>query len=529
MELPRLIDSLTDPAAYPEPPERVEVRHTHISAVYLVGDLVYKIKKPVNYGFVDFSTLAKRRHYCDEEVRLNQRLAPRVYLGVVPVSRSAAGLKVEGEGEVVEWAVKMRRLPDEATLQNLLPQGEIGAEVLEQLARRIVAFHAQAEAGPHIAAYARFAVVANNARENFQQSADQIGATLSHAVFQRAQLLTEEALERHRALIERRADRNVPRDTHGDLRLGHVYYFPNRQPPDDLVVIDCIEFNERFRFADPVSDMAFLYMGLIYQGRRDLAEAFAGAYFSASGDAEGRALLPLYTSYRAAIRGKVESIKLARPELSADELALARLKAKGSWLLALGELEAPSRRPCLILIGGLPGAGKSTLARALADRGNFRVIRSDLVRKQLAGLPHTDQARQPFGGGIYSQEWTERTYAECLRQAKELLFEGACVVVDANFRDEAQRVGFLDSATRWGVPGLFLCCVAPSEVVRSRLANRREDASDADWLVYRQAKKTWSEPGWLTRSRLHAIDAGGSIEQSLRQALGVLRQQRLLG
>ena len=173
----------------------------------------------------------------------------------------------------------------------------------------------------------------------------------------------------------------MPRDTHGDLHLDHVYLFPDRAPPADLVIIDCIEFNERFRFADPVADMAFLVMDLAFHGRRDLARAFADAYFRASGDEEGRALLPFYTAYRAAVRGKVEGMELAEREVPEAERAAALVRARAHWLLALGELEEPGRRPCLVLVGGLPGTGKSTLARGLAEQAGFTVIRSDLVRR----------------------------------------------------------------------------------------------------------------------------------------------------
>jgi aminoglycoside phosphotransferase family enzyme/predicted kinase len=528
MELARLIDGLSDPAAYPGPVGAVEVRQTHISAVFLVGDYVYKIKKSVNYGFVDFDTLAKRRHYCDEEVRLNRRLAPDVYLGVVPVTRRDTQLELEGNGEVVEWAVKMRRLPEEATLQNWLQQGKVGDEVIGRLARRIAAFHAQAESGERIATYGRFPVVAKNARENFEHSAVQVGTTVSKSVFQRARTLTEEALALHQALIDRRAEHNIPRDTHGDLRLGHVYYFPNRDPPGDLVVIDCIEFNERFRFADPVSDMAFLYMGLVYQGRRDLADAFAKAYYSSSQDNEGRVLLPLYTSYRAAVRGKVEGLKLARPEMSESDRTVALSKAKGSWLVALGELEAPSRKPCLILVGGLPGTGKSTLANALAQPANFRVIRSDVVRKELAGVGGVE-CRSEFGQGIYTAEWTKLTYADCLRQAEELLFHGERVLVDANFREDNQRRMFLDAAIRWGVPTVFFLCETEPELLLIRLANRRGDASDADWSVYENAVTTWEELGPQTRSRLQTINTGEALASALHNTQSVLRKQGLYG
>jgi aminoglycoside phosphotransferase family enzyme/predicted kinase len=524
MELLHLIEALSDPAAYPGPVGEVEVRQTHISAVFLAGTHVYKIKKPVEFGFLDFGTLAKRLHYCEDEVRLNRRLAPDVYLGVVPVTRSRSGLRVEGDGEAVEWAVKMRRLPDEATLQSRLQREEVGVAVVEALARKVAAFHAEAESGPRVAAFGRFEVVAGNARENFEQSAVHVGTTVSNAVRARAQALTEGALTRHRPLIEERAERGVPRDTHGDLRLGHVYCFPDRKPPGDLVIIDCIEFNERLRFADPVADMAFLVMGLKLQGRRDLARAFTDAYFLASGDFEGRDLLPFYASYRAAVRGKVEGLKLARPEIAETDRSMALAKARGSWLLALGELEAPGRKPCLVLVGGLPGSGKSTLALALAERAGFRVIRSDLVRKELAGTSGREPRPAAFGEGIYTAEWTEQTYAECLRRAEGLLFEGNRVLVDANFRADAHRRTFLEAATRWGVPGVFLLCQAAPDVVRARLASRRNETSDADWAVYLKAAADWEEPGPLAKSMLRDIRIEGTQEQVLLQALEVLRQ-----
>ena len=225
LTLSELIAELSDPAAYPYSVDQVEVRQTHISAVFLAGDYVYKVKKPVDYGFLDFGTLDKRRHYCEEEVRLNRRLAPDVYLGVVPVTRRDEGLCFEGDGEPIEWAVKMRRLPDEATLQHRLRNNDVDVEVMRSLGRRIAEFHANADSGPSVAEYGRFDVVGSNARENFDQSVDQIDQTVSEPVFQRLASLTEDALTGHRELISSRAERGIPRDTHGDLRLDHVYIF----------------------------------------------------------------------------------------------------------------------------------------------------------------------------------------------------------------------------------------------------------------------------------------------------------------
>jgi predicted kinase len=301
-----------------------------------------------------------------------------------------------------------------------------------------------------------------------------------------------------------------------------------KAPPDDLVIIDCIEFNERFRFADPVADIAFLVMDLAFHGRRDLAGVFADAYFSASGDAEGRALLPFYTAYRAAVRGKVEGFELAEPEVPEAERAEALTRARAHWLLALGELETPGRRPCLVLVGGLPGTGKSTLTRALAERADLTLIRTDVVRKELAGLSPDEPARSPFGEGIYARAWTERTYRECLRRAEALLFEGQRVIVDASFGEERKREDFLGLAARLAVPALFLLCRADPGVSRHRLECRKADASDADWAVYQRAAERWGVVGPATQQSVREIQTDGTREHSLEQAVGLLRQTSLL-
>jgi aminoglycoside phosphotransferase family enzyme/predicted kinase len=523
MELNALIEALSQPAAYPHPVADVEVHQTHISIVWLAGPYAYKVKKPVEMGFLDFSTLDKRRHFCEEEVRLNRRLAPTVYLGVVPVTRNAAGVRLEGEGEVIEWAVKMERLPDHATLEQRLQRGEVTSALVISLARKIAGFHDHAESGPHIAAFGRFDVVAGNARENFDQSVSQVGSTISQAVFDRLRALTDETLIRHRSLIEARAERGLPRDTHGDLHLDHVYLFPDREPPDDLVIIDCIEFNERFRFADPVADTSFLAMDLLFHGRGDLAEVFSQSYLEAAGDQEGRALLPFYTAYRAAVRGKVEGFELLEKEVPAGERAAALARARAHWLLALGQLEEPGRKPCLVLVGGLPGTGKSTLARGLAAQGNLSLIRSDVVRKDLAGLSEETPASSRFGEGIYAPAWTARAYGECLHRADALLFEGKRVVVDATFAEEEKRRAFLDAAARLCVPAILFLCRAEPQTVRLRLEHRHCDVSDADWSVYLEAAERWEEPAPGTRLAVQEVTTNAPPEQTIAAASKSLR------
>lgn len=534
IDLAELIAGLSNPDAYPYCARDIEIRQTHISAVFLAGSFVYKVKKPVDYGFLDFGTLEKRRYYCDEEVRLNRRLAPDVYLGVVPVVRCGDQLCFEGDGAPVEWAVKMRRLPDDATLQYRLQRGDVSCEVMRELGARIADFHTGAERGPHVDKFGQFDVVAGNARENFEQSSRQIGSTVSQAVFARIESLTESALARHRSLIQSRAERGATRDTHGDLRLDHVYMFPDRSPPDNLIVIDCIEFAERFRFADPISDVAFLVMGLHLRNQRDLAREFLNAYLQTSGDEEGRTLVSFYTAYRAVVRGKVEGLKLSRSEMSDAARSTAMLKSRASWLLALDELESPQRRPCLLLVIGLPGTGKSTLAKELANCAHFEVVRSDVVRKDLwrklsvGDHDSTASERLTPRGGMYSDEWNQRTYAECWRQAEQMLFDGKRVIVDANFRVDSDRIRFLEAAQRMGLRCGILVCEAGEAIVRQRLSQRRGDASDADWSVYLRAAETCEPMSPVSKASASVVDTGGNLNDSLSTAMKLLQQWKLM-
>jgi aminoglycoside phosphotransferase family enzyme/predicted kinase len=523
MDTRSLIDLLTRPAAYSHPVERVIVHQTHISAVSLAGPFAYKVKKPVALGFLDFSTPELRRHFCKEEVRLNRRLAPHIYLGVVPITRDGERLQVDGTGEPIDWAVKMVRLPEGTSLLDRIIRGESLFNLIGRLAQFLADFHRRADAGPHIAAFGRFEVVAGNARENYSQCEPHVGTTLSRSVFDRLRALTEHALDQLHPLIESRAARGVPRDTHGDLHLDHVYLDPSRSPPDDLFAIDCIEFNERFRFADPVADLAFLIMDLKFRHCPGFVELLAAAYFEAANDLEGAALLPFYTAYRAAIRGKVEGFELAEPEVPARNKEAAVARARGHWLLALGELDEPARRPALVLVGGLPGTGKSTLAQRLAALGRFNVIRSDVIRKELAGLaPDT-----PGGQELYTPEWSDRTYAECLRRAERSLFDGQRIIVDATFREDARRRAFLDLAQGLCVPTVVFACEAHPEVVRDRLTTRTGDASDASWEVYCHQRAAWEPPSEVAASAIVTLLTNPGADP-LASATTALRQKGML-
>ena len=261
------------------------------------------------------------------------------------------------------------------------------------------------------------------------------------------------------------------------------------------MIIDSIEFNEAFRAGDPVADMAFLVMELIANDRRELADVFRDAYISASGDYQVRKLLNFYVAYRSMVRGKVNGVKAREAEIAAPDRARALGRAQAHWLVAEGALEAPGLRPCLVLSSGLPGTGKTTLARELSAAADFRMIRSDQVRKELAGVAGREASPCGFEDGIYSPEWTDRTYQACLERAEAELFEGRRVLVDATFGREGRRQSFLELAARKGVPGILLLCEANPAAVRSRLETRRHDLSDADWSIHQQAARSGNRRG----------------------------------
>lgn len=545
VDLDTIVRGLSDPEAYPHPVTELEVLHTHISVVFRTGDVVYKVKKPLDLGFLDFTTLERRRRFCREEVRLNRRLAPDVYLGVVPLTSDGESLRAgeaapPGEepdpgdtvpgapGRVVEYAVKMEQLPDDATLRRRLRDEGLTGHHVDTVGTRIADFHRRAESGPEISRFGRWEVVAGNARENFQQTIGHVGDTVSEPVHRRCRRLTERELERLHDLVEERARRHVPRDNHGDLHLDHVYLFPDRKPPRNLLVLDCIEFNDRFRYGDPMADLGFLYMDLCFEGRRDLADRLARAYFRERDGDEGRELLPFYTAYRAAVRAKVEGMASGDPDVPEEERRTARRKARAHWLLALGELAPADERPCLVLLGGLPGTGKTTLARGLARRAGFRVISSDRTRKELAGLAPDASASASFEEGIYRPEWSDRTYAECRESAARALFRGQRVLVDASFRQRERRSSFLELAREWAVPVLWLVCRADPETARERLESERAGASDADWDVYRRAADQWDEPEGRARRVLREVHTDGPRAETLTSALEHLRGVGLL-
>jgi aminoglycoside phosphotransferase family enzyme/predicted kinase len=567
VRLELLIAALRRRAAYPwlnqaEGAAEVEVIQTHISVVFLIEHEVFKIHKPVDFGFLDFTRLEDRHHDCIAEVEVNAELAPGVYRGVAAVVRRGAELVVERDpdvygrdpGAIVEWAVWMRRLPESATFLSQLERGQLGRPQLWTLAGTVANFYrdgaSRAAAHPELAQLGDLETVIENVRENFAQLdaiADEARAARQQPAIDRDLLTrlrdaTEAELANVRELIHARAEAGTIRDTHGDLRLEHVYSLGATEPSDawlvtdelldavgrrELLIIDRIEFNDRFRWSDPIADIAFLIMDLRARGAWQLARCFADDFIAASEDHEGAALLPFYAGYRATVRAKVDAMAAAEPELDRATRAKAQAKAGARARLALVELARPRNRPCLVMVAGLPGSGKSVLARGLRETGNFAWIRADEIRKRLAGLDPLQSARAEIGEGIYSKDWSDRTYAACLERAAEVCQAGGRALVDATFVDRERRETFVQAAIAWGVPTHLLVVTAPPELIRERLAARTGDPSDATWETYQAARARWS-PIDPMLCPTNPIDARGNPHEMLSEATRILGRVGLI-
>lgn len=482
---------MLSPQAYPHPAEEVELRQTHISYLLFAGDFVYKVKKPLDLGFLDFTTLEKRRHYCEEEVRLNRRLCDETYLAVVRIVAAAAGgVRIDAQGEVVDYAVLMRRLPDEGMMTPLLAAGNVTLEMVRRLAQRVAEFHASSERSAEIDRYGSLATVKGNWRENFEQTQPFIGRTISQRQFDEIQAFVERVTEGDGDLFQLRVGEGRARDCHGDLRADAVCF-----EGDDACIFDCIEFNERFRYSDVAADIAFLAMDLEDHGRQDLSDALMASYLGATLDSTLPLLLPFYKCYRAYVRGKVDGFQLDQPEVAAAQKAQATSGARRYFALAQRYAATATPRS-LIITAGVTGSGKSTLAHGLAARLGAFFLSSDVVRKQLAGFQPIERRIEPIDQGTYSPRMTERTYQTLLDEARGWLERGKPVILDASYLRRSDREEAVRLARDIGALFLAVECQADEALIRERLARRRgEDraVSDGRWEVY-EAQQQRREP-----------------------------------
>jgi uncharacterized protein len=473
-----------------------EIKETHAGVVLLLGDHAYKLKKPVDFGFLDFTDRERRRAACQEEVELNRRLAPDVYEGVADV--------LDPEGRPCEHLVVMRRMPHERRLSTLIRTGTPVEPHLRQIARMIASMHSRARHGPEIDRQGS----REGIRARWTASFDQVRALpeeiIGGEVTGEIERLTFRFLDGREPLFATRLDEGRIVDGHGDLLTEDIFCLD-----DGPRILDCLEFDERLRFLDGLDDAAFLAMDLERLGAPRLAELFLHWYAEFSGDPAPPSLLHHYVAYRAFVRAKVACLRHQQGDSGAAP------EARELAHLTLRHLHAGA--VTLVLVGGPPGAGKSTLAAAIADRLGYPILSSDRVRKELAGIAPEQAAPAPFGEGIYSEQWTRRTYDELLSRAEMLLRQGEPVVLDASWADVTHRADAAQVAQRTCTDLVALRCTALPEVMAERLARRTGGISDADQVIaeaMRQRTAPWPEAT--------EIDTSTPPEQALQRALGAI-------
>jgi uncharacterized protein len=510
-----LIAGLSDPQSYRPKPAMVEVVQTHISCVFLAGDDVYKVKKPVRFSFLDFSTLERRLHFCHEEVRLNRRLAASIYRGVVSIIIDGSRYRFaeESHPDAIEYAVHMRRLPQERSLDALIANGGVEVAMMDQLAQRLVRFHSTANCDETVTANGTPEAIWAILNDNFSNGRRFRGTTLATHENDLIESVTRRFLDSHHTLLQRRRAEGRIRDCHGDLHCDHICF------ADELLIYDCIEFNTQFRHIDVASEIAFLAMDLDYLDRHDLSRQFIERYIALADDPDALELLPFYACYRAYVRGKVDSLKSLETELGTAEREAAAESARRHF--ALSYRYAWSLTPFLIVVMGPSGSGKSTLAEHLGARLGFTHLNSDIIRKALGGVPATQRSTDARGESLYQPEYSRRTYGELHSRATAQLRHGRGVIVDATFLHRHERDAIASIAEASGHPIVFLECRCDEDTLRQRLAQRaaRDDSpSDATWEIYQHQMSGYEPPNPNEGHRSVVIHTTAGMAPALAEA-----------
>lgn len=473
-----LIEALHNPALYGHPVRGFKLIETHISWVLLTGDYAYKIKKPVDLGFLDFSTLERRKHCCEEELRLNRRLAPSLYLEVIAITGTASTPRLGGQGPVIEYAVKMREFPQSAQLDRVLAGGNLTTGHIIRLARQVASFHRHATVVGTDSLYGTPAEVWRPVSENFAHILPLLDTEGDRLLLERLRTWSEQTYRGLIPLLDERKQGGYVRECHGDMHLGNMALLNG-----EILIFDCIEFSNALRCIDVMSEIAFVTMDLYDRGRPGLAHRFLNDYLQYSGDYPGLRLLRFYQVYRALVRAKVACIRLTQMDLSDEERE--EIRAHYRRYLRLAERYIHPTPTPLIITHGLSGSGKTTISDALLESSGAVRIRSDVERKRLFGMAPDARSDSQFGEDLYSPEATLRTYQRLSDLAKTIVTAGFPVIIDAAFLQYRQRAQFRMLSEQLKVPFVIFHCAAEPTLLRQRVAQRAASGKDASEATLR--------------------------------------------
>ncbi len=508
-----------EPGFYPHPVENLRHLQTHLSHVFLTGPYAYKLKKPLNLGFADFSSLQKRIHFCRQELTLNQRLAPDIYLAVLAVAAGPRGIRLlpldEAGDDLLEPCLQMVQMAQGRMMDRLLAQGQVHAEHIDRLAAILSRFYQQAQGGPGVAKYGSPQEVARTIEQGLSQTRGHQGLTVAPARWRAVARYSRAFLVERQDLLAQRVAAGRIRDCHGDLHSRNI----NLAADGQVHVFDCIEFNQRLRFQDPACDLAFLAMDLDYNRRPDLAERLQEQYVEHSGDAQVRELMDFYKCYRATVRAKVLGLALAEPEVPSAEKQDMLDQARRYWRLA-ARYSGLAEPFFLLAVMGRMGVGKSHLATMLAKDLGWPLYDSDRTRKRMAGLAPQEPARVPYGQGIYDPAMSQRVYEALAQEAGGRLAMGHSVILDASFARRAWRQSLASMAQGLGAQVLFVLLEAGPATVARRLKEREASGrgvSDGRLALSRQQAQDFQPPDELPPEQLISLDGGRPGEENIRR------------
>ena len=511
----QILELMRKPEFYAHHVSQIEQRETHISHVFLTGSYVNKIKKPVNLDFLDFTSLEKRHHYCHQEIILNKRLSQNVYLDVVSINFKDGKYYLAGPGIPVEYAVKMRQLPSDRSMLHLLKRKKINRDLIKELAVILAKFYSQSSSVEHIQSSGDWETIQQNCEENYRQTKMFAGKVLDERIFQIVRSATLSFLHRKKELFDNRIKRKKIRDCHGDLRTGHIYFTDG-----GIEIIDCIEFNERFRFQDVTSDLAFLAMDLDYEGFPQIANDLLDDYAKYMEDPDVFVLIDFYKCYRAFVRCKVNCIRLQEDDLGKKDKAKL-LKETNKYLDLAYRYAIQFTRPTLWVVCGMPGSGKSTISRELSKIFRIKVFQSDVIRKELFGGRPGDPSRIPFEAGIYSKSATCLTYGRLLLLAQEEIEKGRSVILDATYGKQHDRIEAIRMAKDNEANIVFVECLLKESIIKERLLKREAGypESDARYHHYEDFRKRFETLDELDEKMHICVDTEKPLEECMEQIL----------
>lgn len=523
-----LLHFMMEPGSYPHAPEEVRHIQTHISHVFIAPPYVYKFKKPVDFGFLDYSTLEKRRKFCRREVQLNRRLTDGIYLGVIGIARREGSYAMEAADRdadldaFVEYAVKMQQLSDEYFLDSYIQDNRLTHQRLDRVADRLASFYTDQQQDEDLSEWGAIEKIKVNTDENFNQTKRFIGQTIEREAFEAIRHYTHAYYRVHEALFQKRREEGRIVDGHGDLHLEHIYI-----TPDKVMVYDCIEFNDRFRYGDLASDLAFLAMDLDFKGCWREQRYFVARMAEKLDDHDLERIINFYKCYRAYVKGKVKSLQSTEEEVPSEERAQAADLASRYFSLSLSYALLGSDVVAVIFMGRV-GTGKSTLSRKFSDMLNIKRFSSDHIRKRSMDLPLTERTPDSKRVLLYSEQVSERTYEKLGEEAAGS--EANSVILDATYSKKANRDKLVAKLESEGRDYVFVEARCPDETIKERLQGRENQGdvvSDARLEDFDKLSKAYEPPAEVRDSHIISVSTDQSIEASVGELYTRLAERNL--